>query len=228
MPLQADVDAIAAKYGVTAMTVFSAVYALVAGRVLGTDDVVIDNLVAGRNADIDAGDAQALNGTCANFLPMRMAVDGASTTTTTTTVSDWMAGAQNDFWESAEHGRVGLGDIYGQDRDAAGAAKLLFVFQPFAPAAVGAKPDPMSWLVMKAQQKIYMVMNYALAIEVQKTLNEEGKQGYRLKVQWDSRGLSDEQVELAVGLFEGVLGRLRDGEKGGFGMREMVEFVGGF
>ncbi|KAF4539078.1 putative nonribosomal peptide synthase [Lasiodiplodia theobromae] len=223
VPLQADVDAIAAKYGVTAMTVFSAVYALVAGRVLGTDDAVIDNLVAGRNADIDTGDAQLLNGTCANFLPMRMGLSADDST-----VSDWMAAAQNDFWESAEHGRVGLGDIYGAERDAAGAAKLLFVFQPFAPAPVGAKPDPISWLVMKAQQKIYMVMNYALAIEVQKTLSEEGKQGYRLKVQWDSRGLSEEKIDLAMGLFEGVLGRLGDGEKKELSMDRMVEFVGGF
>jgi hypothetical protein len=68
-PVSTDVDGIAAAFGVTASTVFQAAYSVVAGRLTGCNDVLVDNLLTGRNADVE--NPQMLNGTCANFLPFR-------------------------------------------------------------------------------------------------------------------------------------------------------------
>ncbi|KAF2137126.1 uncharacterized protein K452DRAFT_212622, partial [Aplosporella prunicola CBS 121167] len=203
-PLHADVDGIASKFGVTASTVLQAVYAIVAGQLMRSRDVVIDNLITGRNADVE--DPQLLNGTCANFLPLRTLLPASDSPCVS--VAAFLADTQASFWEASEHGRVGLGDIYnhmGRDR-LVHAAKLLFCFQPFDPTPAGSKPNPMNWLVM-AQSKVFMVVNYALMVEVQRTLD-----GYRLKLQWDSSGLSDEQLSLIVGHFNRILEELLRGD----------------
>lgn len=74
----------------------------------------------------------------------------------------------------------------------------------------------MRWIVM-AQNKVYMTINYALMVEVQKTLK-----GYRFKLQYDSRALSDEQVEEVLQLFEKIewdWGEWREAE--GWGLDEL-------
>lgn len=60
----------------------------------------------------------------------------------------------------------------------------------------------MRWLVM-AQSKVYMTINYAVMIEVQKTAT-----GYRFKLQYDSRALNAQQANAALELFDTTLGGL--------------------
>lgn len=58
----------------------------------------------------------------------------------------------------------------------------------------------MRWLVM-AQSKVFMVVNYAVMLEVQKTSTG----GYRFKVQYDSRALREEQASAFTQLLDDVL-----------------------
>lgn len=208
--LAADVDAIADRFGVTPSTVFQAAYALAVGRLTRTDDVLVDNLITGRNAGVD--DPQLVNGTCANFLPFRTRLLGGvgGAAAGSSSAADFFRDTQRAFWESTEHGSVGLGDIYhalGKDRGAH-AAKMLFCFQPFEPPAAGARAEVnhMRWLVM-AQSKVMMTINYVLMVEVQKTSAKK----YRLKMQWDSRALSDENIGLVVEMFNSLFGKLEQG-----------------
>lgn len=52
-----------------------------------------------------------------------------------------------------------------------------------------------------AQSKVYMAVNYAVMLEVQKTVTG----GYRYKVQYDSRALSEEQASAFIQLLDDVL-----------------------
>lgn len=47
------------------------------------------------------------------------------------------------------------------------------------------------------QIKVFTTINYALMVEVQETLT-----GYRLKLQYDSRALSNRQVDEIIGHFD--------------------------
>lgn len=201
----ADVDSVARKFGVTVSTVFQAAYSIVAGRLNGKDDVLVDNLLTGRNADVE--EPNTLNGTCANFLPFRSQLEKEKT------VESFLKDTQATFWDTTQAGTVGIHDIYEalrRDRQAH-SAKMLFCFQPFEPAPKTAKVDAMRWVVM-AQSKVFMTINYALMVEVQKTSD-----GHRFKLQWDSRALGDTQVDEMVMLFNEVLdamGSVKDGKLG--------------
>ncbi|KAH8651945.1 nonribosomal peptide synthase side [Tricladium varicosporioides] len=202
IPVSADVDSIALNFGVTPSTVFQAAYSLVAGRLSGATDVLVDNLVTGRNADVES--PQLLNGTCANFLPFR------SQLSETDTIKQFLKYTQAQFWDTTEHGTVGLHDIYAtlnKDRQVH-CAKMLYCFQPFEPAPTTTKADHMSWIVM-AQSQVFMSINYALMVEVQKTL-----QGHRFKLQWDNRALNNEEIGKFVVLFEEILGEMGRGKDG--------------
>ena len=118
-PVATDIEAIASQHGVTASTVFQAAYAILAAHLTGSDDVVVDNLVTGRNADVS--DPQKVNGTCANFLPFRSKLSSAQP------VSEFLKDTQAMFWDTTEHATVGLNEIYaslGKDRQEH-SAKLL-------------------------------------------------------------------------------------------------------
>lgn len=52
-----------------------------------------------------------------------------------------------------------------------------------------------------AQSKVFMTINYAVMVEVQKTLT-----GYRFKLQYDSRALSGKQADTFLELFDKILG----------------------
>jgi len=109
--VQASVDEIAAHFNVTPSTVFQVAYALLLSHLFGTSDVLLDNLVTGRTADIE--NAQLINGTCANFLPFRTRMEEHDT------LARLLKDTQNNFWKTTEHGTVGLNDIYahlGKDR----------------------------------------------------------------------------------------------------------------
>lgn len=51
-----------------------------------------------------------------------------------------------------------------------------------------------------AQSKVFMTINYAVMVEVQKTLT-----GYRFKLQYDSRAFTVEQADAALALFDAIL-----------------------
>lgn len=109
--VKSNVNDIAAQYGVTPSIVFQAAYSVIAGQLCDTTDVVVDNLITGRNADVE--NPQLLNGTCANFLPFR------SRLRETESIEQLLRDTQTAFWNTTEHGTVGLHDIYkalGQDR----------------------------------------------------------------------------------------------------------------
>lgn len=57
----------------------------------------------------------------------------------------------------------------------------------------------MRWIVM-AQSKVFMSINYALMVEVQKTAK-----GHRFKLQWDGRALSECQLGQFVEFFNEIL-----------------------
>ncbi|KFY02325.1 hypothetical protein O988_02217 [Pseudogymnoascus sp. VKM F-3808] len=200
--VNADVDSTAAAFGVTASTVFQAAYSIVAGKLTGANDVLVDNLLTGRNADVES--PQTLNGACANFLPFRSKLSSKES------IAKFLKDTQAQFWDTTEHGAVGLHDVYktlNRDRQVH-SAKLLYCFQPFEPAPATAKPDPMRWIVM-AQSKVFMTINYALMVEVQKTAK-----GHRFKLQWDSKALNDDQADKFAKLFSAVLtmmGEKKDG-----------------
>ena len=56
-------------------------------------------------------------------------------------------------------------------------------FRMKKPSPASSQKNHMRWIVM-AQSKVFMTINYAVMVEVQKALT-----GYRLKLQYDSRAL---------------------------------------
>lgn len=165
------VDAFAAQCGVTAPIVFQTAFTLILAKLSGSSDVNYDNLLTGRNIDME--DAQIINGNCANFLPFRIKISPKIT------VRELLTSTQNLFWKTTEHGDVNTTRIYdacGETRDTA-ANRALFLFQPFDPVVGSVKH--MRWMVM-AGSSVQMTVDYALHLEVSKTAS-----GYKLKFQYD-------------------------------------------
>ena len=190
-PVSAAVDQLATRTGATASTIFQAAYSILLSRLTSTTDVLYDNLLTGRNAEV--ANPQLVNGTCANFLPFRSRFNAD------TGIADFIHQTQSHFWETTEHGTVGLNDIYkalAQDRDVY-ASRMLFCFQPFEPAAGDA--GQMHWIVF-AISKVLMNINYLIMLEVQKTLK-----GYRAKLQYDADVFDAGQAEEILGLYNGIL-----------------------
>lgn len=69
-----SVDEIAVIFNVPPSIIFQVASTLLLSHLFGSSDVLFDNLVTGRTADIE--NAQLINGTSANFLPFRVKVDG--------------------------------------------------------------------------------------------------------------------------------------------------------
>ena len=185
------VNAVASQAGVTASIVFQAAYTLLLGHLESSQDVLYDNLLTGRNADVD--NPQLINGTCANFLPYRSRFDDH------TTVEELLKETQSLFWNTTEHGTVGLGDIYkaaDMERDVY-SAKMLFCYQPFDPPP--AEQEHMRWVVM-ALSKVMMTVNYAIMFEVSKT-----KKGYKLKMQFDGNVMGKETAERVLDEYKIIL-----------------------
>jgi hypothetical protein len=79
----------------------------------------------------------------------------------------------------------------------------------------------MRWIAM-AQSKVLMTINHALMVEVQKI-----SKGYRLKVQWDSRAMSEKQVDEMVELFNKTLDTMSQSNKDSSKLVELLEIETG-
>ncbi|KAI5856762.1 hypothetical protein GGS23DRAFT_588514 [Durotheca rogersii] len=193
-----QVDSFAAASGITVSIVFQTAFSLLLCQLSGRHDVTYDNLITGRNVDME--DAQTIAGTCANFLPFRTSF------TADTGIRDLLKATQSLFWKTTENGNVGLNDIYralGQERDAV-ASRALFLFQPFdqpIPSSSIVEKN-MRWMVM-ALSKVRMPMDYALHLEVSKTAA-----GYNLKFKYDSTVYSAVDMEGVADAYAGLLERI--------------------
>jgi len=230
-----EIDSIATRFRITPATLFQAIYSLVAARLTApssesySTDILLTNLTTGRNLSTPSiSNPQLLNGTLANFLPFRTVLDNPRLS-----IAEYLKQTQSDFWTTTEHGNVNLAEI----RSALGnpawedGGKLLFCFQPFVPPPVPSSSSSsssgsgsgngkdkmeaeMRWVVM-AKSQVFMTINYALMVEVQKTAPTPTVPGggYRLKMQWDSAAFDDKRVEWAVNAFDRVFESLRDGSE---------------
>jgi non-ribosomal peptide synthetase component F len=102
--VKAVVDVVATEFGVTVSTVFQAAYSLVVARLSGTKDALVENLLTGRNVDVQ--EPNTLNGTCANFLPFRSVISSETRT------QDFLKDTQATCWDTTAAGTVGLTSIY--------------------------------------------------------------------------------------------------------------------
>lgn len=195
--------------GVTVSILFQAIFQLWLSFRSTQRDIAFDYLYTGRNVELP--DPQNINGTCANFLPMRSHVDRQ------TPVKDYLLQTQDDFWQYTENSTVSIDDIYrtcgeGISREDS-ANQALFLFQPFEPAtpssasssAPGAgTPQPQRWLVM-AKSEITMPEPYAVVFEVIRT---EHADRYKVKFAYDSSFWTKAEVETEFAVVERMVSRV--------------------
>jgi amino acid adenylation domain-containing protein len=195
--MDSRVDAFAAQCGVTAPIVFQTAFTLLLAKLSGNTDVNYDNLITGRNIDME--DAQTINGNCANFLPFRSIIDSAIT------IRELLTSTQNLFWKTTEYGDVNTTKIYEACRETRNTAanRALFLFQPFEPVTGSVKH--MRWMVM-AGSSVQMAIDYALHLEVSKTSS-----GYKLNLKYDtelySPGTAKEMAETTVHLLQEMMAK---------------------
>ncbi|KAF6815312.1 bacitracin synthase 3 [Colletotrichum sojae] len=175
----ADIDRTASHFGVTPSIIFQAAFSLWLAGATDSTDIRFDYLLSGRNVALP--DPQSINGTLANFLPFRTALEPKES------VTSFVSRLQDDFWAVTENGLVGLDEIYrtaGLSRETH-SNRVLFLSQPFEPTAGDDPNGQYRWLVM-AKSKVRMFQPYALVVEVSKSLGER----HVLKVMYDE-GLFD-------------------------------------
>ncbi|KAF6826568.1 nonribosomal peptide synthase (Bacitracin synthase 3) [Colletotrichum plurivorum] len=175
----ADIDRTANHFGVTPSIIFQAAFSLWLAGSTDSADVRFDYLLSGRNVALP--DPQSINGTVANFLPFRTALEPMEP------VTSFLSRLQDDFWAVTENGLVGLDEIYrtaGLSRETHG-NRVLFLSQPFEPTTGDDPNGQYRWLVM-AKSKVRMFQPYALVVEVSKSLGER----HVLKIMYDE-GLFD-------------------------------------
>ncbi|KAK2762401.1 nonribosomal peptide synthase [Colletotrichum kahawae] len=178
---RANVDQLATDIGVTPATVFQGAFQIWLSQATASQDVAFDYLLTGRNVDLP--DPQTINGTTANFLPMRIDIDSEEG------LASFMRRTQDDFWAMTDHGDIGLDQIYeaaGLDRESVG-NRVLFIYQPFDPAPSDDPNADFRWLIM-AKCRVRMPAPYALVVEVHKA----PEKAFALKMSYDSTVLSQD------------------------------------
>ncbi|EEH46738.2 uncharacterized protein PADG_02836 [Paracoccidioides brasiliensis Pb18] len=186
-----EVNDFAHRTGITIPIVFQTVWGLLLAFLSNSHDVTYDNLLTGRNVNLD--NPQRINGNCANFLPFRTQFQREKSLRTL------LHDTQTLLWETTENGMVGLAEIYNAldiDRNRSG-AKTMFCFQPFDPPPK-ALDAHMRWIVMGVSQN-RMFFNYALMCEVFKSPT-----GYKTKFQYDPRTIDEAAVERAADTFTSI------------------------
>ncbi|RAK76561.1 nonribosomal peptide synthase SidE [Aspergillus fijiensis CBS 313.89] len=194
----AQLDQYSRAHGVTVSILFQTIFQLWLARRSGQQTVAFDYLTTGRN--IDLPDPQGINGTCANFVPMRSDVDPRLSLT------DFLRRTQDAFWQYTENSTVAIADIYraaGLSR-AADQNEALFLFQPFEPAAPTAGPDAYQrWLVM-ARSEVRMAEPYAVVFEVSRTAQPDR---YRVKFAYDGSFWTAEETARELAAVERIVSR---------------------
>lgn len=187
VPFDHKLDDFASTCGVTVPTIFQAAFQLWMAKSSKKMDIGFDYLYTGRN--IDMPDPEQINGTCANFIPLR------SKLSLDMTAKDYLVATQDFFWNATDNGCVGMNEIYSANKldRATQGHRSLFLFQPFEPAPVGAGKDgkvgeDMRWVYM-AGSEVKMEQPYALVCEVHKTAT-----GFKLKFTTDQRVMSREDA----------------------------------
>ncbi|EPS32046.1 hypothetical protein PDE_07005 [Penicillium oxalicum 114-2] len=181
-----NLETTARAHGVTVSIIFQAAYQIWLAKASGQTDISFDYLLSGRNVDMADVDPQTVNGTLANFLPVRSNLDFNQS------LKAYLEGIQDMFWAITENGNVGLNDIYDAaelSRDTA-RNNCLFLYQPFQPSANSAEELASRWLVM-AKSKVRMFQPYALVVEVSKAPNNE----HRLTIMYDSDVFEQEAAQ---------------------------------
>ncbi|KAK2783240.1 NRPS [Onygenales sp. PD_12] len=225
--------------GTTPSIIFQAVFQIWLAYRSGKQDVAFDYLYTGRNVNLP--NPQSINGTCANFLPMRSTVHLDDDDNNTISPASWhtfLQQTQDDFWQYTEHYTMGLADIYSAcqtTREASG-NHTLFLFQPFEPAAppspanatatttsaIPMQQQPLKWIVM-AESQVTMPQPYALVMEVAKTASG----GHKLKFAFDDRAWNREAAERELFVMEYMVKRAVEAEMarggGNLTIRELVE-----
>lgn len=178
-----NVDQVANTLGVTPSIFFQGAFQVWLARATGTHDVGFDYLLTGRNVNLP--EPQTINGTVANFLPVRVKISPEEL------LSSFLTRVQDDFWAMTDHGDVGLDDIYGAarlDRQQVG-NRALFIFQPFEPAPRDDPNADFRWLIM-AKCKVRMPAPYALVVEVHKAPDN----AHSLKMSYDQTIIDTEKA----------------------------------
>ncbi|KAG5295199.1 nonribosomal peptide synthetase [Histoplasma ohiense] len=213
-----EVNGFAHRTGVTVPIVFQTAWGLLLSYLSNNFDVTYDNLLTGRNVNLD--NPQLINGNCANFLPFRTRFQD------TKTLRTLLHDTQVLFWETTENGMVGLADIYkalGVDRSKR-AAKTMFCFQPFDPPPKTLDAH-MRWIVMGVSQN-RMFFNYALICEVFKSPT-----GYKTKFQYDPKAIDESAAERAadtfISIFDFILGCTECTSVGNLYGKLKIDFGGG-
>lgn len=206
----ANIDQAASRLGVTPSVIFQGAFTLWLAAATGTADVRFDYLLSGRNVALP--DPQSINGTLANFLPFRTPVRPEQT------VRGLLADLQDDFWAVTENGLVGLDDVYrasGLSRGEHG-NRVLFLSQPFEPAARDDPNGRYRWLVM-AKSRVRMYQPYALVVEVSKSLGDR----HVLKVMYDGAVFDAAAAERIADDITALIGVLSDGDMSGVALEAL-------
>ncbi|OOF92826.1 hypothetical protein ASPCADRAFT_133220 [Aspergillus carbonarius ITEM 5010] len=215
VPISQDrLSALANACGVTIPTVYQSAFQLWLAAANTNNDLAdlesaYDYLLAGRNVSLP--NPQVINGTCANFLPLRI------TSPLQTTVSDYITQTQQLFWEASGNGCVGLEEIYraaGRDRwdQDKGGNQVMFLFQPFEPRPQYDGDQIMDYVVLP-KSEVTMFQPYALVVEFAKAVT-----GHRVKVMYDERYFGLEEAKgIKEWIFEAVEHMCEIGGKGTIG-----------
>ncbi|OQE43301.1 hypothetical protein PENCOP_c003G06442 [Penicillium coprophilum] len=193
-------ESVARGQGVTVPILFQAAYQLWLCRASGQNDVSFDYLLSGRNVDMVDVDPQTINGTLANFLPVRAQIDPHSA------LSDYLESVQDIFWGITEHGDVGLHEIFNAANLSRTTAsnRCLFLYQPFEPAA-NEESEADRWLVM-AKSKVRMYQPYALVVEVAKALNNRNK----LTIMYDTDVFNEAEAQKIASEITALVDQIAD------------------
>ncbi|KAB8262221.1 hypothetical protein BDV32DRAFT_147871 [Aspergillus pseudonomiae] len=196
-----NLESVARAQGVTVPILFQAAFQLWLCRASDQNDVSFDYLLSGRNVDMADVDPQTINGTLANFLPVRAQIDPQRA------LGDYLESVQDIFWGITEHGDVGLHEIFhaaGLSRTTA-SNRCLFLYQPFEPASSSEESESDRWLVM-AKSKVRMYQPYALVVEVAKALNNRN----RLTVMYDADVFNEDGAQQIASEIAALVDQIAD------------------
>lgn len=190
-----NLDLLAKRTGTTVSIIFQSVFQLWLSIRSGHQNVAFDYLYTGRNVDMP--DPQSINGTCANFLPLRACIAPGQL------LNEFLKQTQDEFWEYTENSNVGMSDIHKACRASRERLdnRVLFLFQPFEPkAASSATAECMKWVTM-AHSEVKMPQPYAVVVEVAKTIDD----GHRLSLAYDDQVWSEEEARKEAEFIEDIL-----------------------